>query len=307
MRGPTCTASLCAAMENDAAAPAVRRPQHRLLTPAEELRFARAAQAGDRAARRTLIESNLRLVATIAKEFHGLGVPVEDLFQEGAIGLTQAVERYDWHHETRFATYARWWIRRSIINALTEQARTIRVPQYLIARQVMLRRATALLTGRLGRPPTVAELAAETGMTEEEVSAVFSIATTTGSLNERVAFDGSDDGVERLDLVPDPRAPDPALVAETDDRHDAVVAALSHLPKREREVVVRRFGVDRRRTETLEEIAADYGLTRERVRQIQEHALRALALELPHDEPEFHRVARRTAPRRRQPPKSRVC
>jgi RNA polymerase primary sigma factor len=283
--------------------PAIRRPQHRLLTSAEELQLARAAQAGDRAARRTLIEANLRLVATIAKEFHGLGVPAEDLFQEGAIGLTQAVERYDWQRETRFATYARWWIRRSIINALTEQARTIRVPQYLVARQVVLRRAATALTARLCRLPTAAELATETGMTAAEVSAVLSIATTTGSLNERPDFDGP----ERLDLLADPRAPDPALVAETDDRHDAVAVALSHLPKREREVVVRRFGVDRRATETLEEIAADFGLTRERVRQIQEHALAALAHELPPEEPTLHRADRSTAPRRRRPPEIRAC
>ena len=285
-------------MDNDAS-PAIHRPQHRLLTPAEELRLARLAQAGDEFARRQLIESNLRLVATIAKEFHGLGVPPEDLFQEGAIGLTQAVERYDWQRETRFATYARWWIRRSIMNALTEQARTIRVPQYLVARQVMLRRANGALTGQLCRPPTANELAAETGMTMDEVINVLSIATTTGSLNERVGYDGSDEGVERLDLVPDPRAPDPAVVAESDDRRDAVAAALEHLPRREREVVVRRFGVDRRRSETLEEIAADFGLTRERVRQIQEHALRALAHDLPAEEPTLRRAQRGAGPRRR--------
>ena len=299
MSGPAGLANLCPAMTNQPSL-ALHGPHHRLLAPAEELRLARQAQAGDVAARRTLIESNLRLVATIAKEFHGLGVPTEDLFQEGAIGLTQAVERYDWHRETRFATYARWWIRRSIMNALTEQARTIRVPQYLVARQVALRRANSTLTARLRRPPTVAELAAETGMTEGEVTVVFSIATTTGSLNERIGLDSSDDGVERLDLVPDPRAPDPAFVAESDDRHDAVAAALSHLPRREREVVVRRFGVDRRRAETLEEIAADFGLTRERVRQIQEHALRTLALDLPFETPANRRPRSAAARRRRE-------
>jgi RNA polymerase primary sigma factor len=299
MPHPLCAASLCDAMENEPT-PAFHRSQHRLLTPPEERRLARAAQAGDRAARRTLIESNLRLVATIAKEFRGLGVPAEDLFQEGAFGLTQAVERYDSRRETRFATYARWWIRRAIINALTEQARTIRVPQYLVARQIMLRRAATALNGRLRRTPTATELATETGMTVDEVSAIFSIAATTGSLNERIGFDDSGGGVERLDLVADPRAPDPAIAAEIDDRHDAVAVALSHLPRREREVVVRRFGVDRLRTETLEEIAADFGLTRERVRQIQEHALRALAVELPPETPALHRLERGTAPRRRK-------
>jgi RNA polymerase primary sigma factor len=300
------TANLDGAMDHEPI-PAIRRPQHRLLTSAEEVHLARAAQAGDRGARRTLIEANLRLVTTIAKEFHGLGVPAEDLFQEGAIGLTQAVERYDWQRETRFATYARWWIRRSIMNALTEQARTIRLPQYLVARQVVLRRAAAALTARLRRPPTADELATETGMTAAEVSAVLSIAATTGSLNERVGFDDSDDGAERLDLLADPRAPDPALVAETDDRHDAVAVALSHLPRREREVVVRRFGVDRPRAESLEEIAADFGLTRERVRQIQEHALAALGHELPPEEPTLHRAEHRTVPRRRRPPEIRAC
>ncbi len=305
MPARTWAASLCAAMENERT-PAFHGSQHRLLTPPEERRLLRAAQNGDRAARQTLVESNLRLVATIAREFHGLGVPAEDLFQEGAIGLTQAVERYDARRETRFATYARWWIRRSIMNALTEQARTIRVPQYLVARQVVLRRAAAAVTARLRRLPTAAELAAETGMTADEVSAALSIATTKGSLNERVGFDDSDDGVERLDLVADPRAPDPAIVAESDDRHDAVAVALSHLPRRERDVVVRRFGVDRGRSETLEEIAADFGLTRERVRQIQEHALRTLAVELPSEEPALHRAERGTVPRRRRPLETRA-
>jgi RNA polymerase primary sigma factor len=279
--------------------PTVNRPQHRLLTSPEERRLARAAQAGDLTSRRALIEGNLRLVATIAKEFHGLGVPPEDLFQEGSIGLTLAVERFDWRRGTRFGTYARWWIRRSIMSALTEQARTIRVPHYLVARQVILRRASAVLSARLLRQPTVAELAAETGMTGPEVAAVFSIASTSNSLNERVAYDGTDDGVERLDLVADPSAADPAVVAEIDAQHDAVLIALSHLPGREREVVARRFGVDRGRAETLEEIAADFGLTRERVRQIQEHAFAALALELPHEVPVLHPADRATAPRRR--------
>lgn len=291
---------------NSALASTNPHAQHRLLTPAEELRLARQAHAGDPAARQALIEANLRLVATIAKEFNGLGVPAEDLFQEGAIGLTQAVARYDADRATRFATYARWWIRRAIMNALTEQSRTIRVPQYLVARQVVLRRANAALTARLARPPTVAELAAETGLTDDEVGTVLSIAITTNSLNERVGVDTTEDGVERLDLVPDPRAPDPAFVAETDDRHDQVAAALSHLPRREREIVTRRFGVDRRRAETLEEIAADFGLTRERVRQIQEHALRALAQELPAEEPAFRRPRRSTAPRRRDAPAGRA-
>jgi len=282
MPHPGRSTTLC--LEMNSAFPSTPRPRHRLLTHPEELRLARRAQAGDRSARQTLVEANLRLVTTIAKEFNGLGLPAEDLFQEGAIGLTQAVERYDAGRATRFATYARWWIRRAIMNALTEQARTIRVPRYLLARQVALRRAKAALTARLHRPPTIGELATETGMTDDEVAAVSSIAVATGSLNERVG-DASDDGVERLDLVPDPRAPDPALVAVVDNRHDAVAAALSHLPGREREVVVRRFGVDRSRSETLEEIAADFGLTRERIRQIQEHALRALALELPAEAP----------------------
>ena len=265
--------------------PAVHRPQHRLLMPAEERRLARAAQAGDLAARRVLVEGNLRLVAAIAKEFHGLGVPPEDLFQEGAIGLTLAAERYDWERGTRFGTYARWWIRRSIINALTEQARTIRVPHYLVARQIKLRRASATLSARLAREPTLEELAAETGMTVEEISAALSIAATSGSLNERIVFDSADDGLERLDFVADTSASDPAVVAEVDDRRDALAAAIAHLPRREQEIVLRHFGVDRERAETLTEIAADFGVTRERVRQIQEHAFAALAHELPDEEP----------------------
>jgi RNA polymerase primary sigma factor len=254
--------------------------RHPLLTPAQERRLSRAASSGDRRARQELIESNLRLVVAIARRFTGLGLPLADLVQEGAIGLTHAADRFDWRRGSRFGTYAAWWIKQSIMRALSEQSRTIRLPHYLVAQQVTIRHGRAALETRLGRAPTAEEVAAETGLPVEAVELATVAAKAGRSLNDPVAGDGQEDGVELLELVPDPAAPDPRALAEAADERELVDEAVDHLPLREREVIRRHFGFGDGRGETLEAIATDLGVARERVRQVEQHALARLAREL---------------------------
>jgi RNA polymerase primary sigma factor len=254
--------------------------RHPLLTPVQERRLARAASSGDRRARQQLIESNLRLVVAIARRFTGLGLPLADLVQEGAIGLTHAADRFDWRRGSRFGTYAAWWIKQSIMRALTEQSRTIRLPHYLVAQQVTIRRTAAALETRLARAPTLEEVAAEAGLPVEAVELAVAAVAAGRSLNDPVAGDGQEDSVELLELVPDPSAPDPRVLAEAADERELVDEAVDHLPQREREIIRRHFGFGDGRGETLEAIAADLGVARERVRQVEQHALARLARDL---------------------------
>ena len=244
-----------------------------MLSSDEERLLARSAAAGDAGARARLIEANVPLVRAIAHRFVGLGVPFGDLVQEGTIGLTQAVDRYEWRNGSRFGAYASWWIKQAIIRALTDQARGIRLPHYLVARRIAVRRAEATLLARLGREPTPDELAAESGLTPAAVKIAGDVAQIRESLNGPLG----DGGGELLDTVADPAALDPADVAEELDRRLRVRGAVAALPQREREVIVRRFGFDGEAAESLGAIAAELGLARERVRQIEQHALATLA------------------------------
>jgi RNA polymerase sigma factor (sigma-70 family) len=248
-----------------------------LLGAAEEQRLARAAAHGDARARQKLIESNLRLVAALASQYRGLGLPMEDLVQEGAIGLTRASHRFDPERGARFGTYAAWWIKQSIMRALSDQPRAIRLPHYLVAQQRNVRRAAAGFEARTGRPPSTEEIACEAGLRPQDVRTALEAASARESLNGSAA----NEEAELLDLVPDPHSPDPAEVAATDDRHERVTEALDELPLRECQVVRRHFGLDGDNPETLDEIAADLGVARERVRQIEQHALSTLAAHLP--------------------------
>jgi len=249
----------------------------RLLRADEERDLARLAASGDRRARARLIESNLRLVVSMARRYQGLGLSFPDLVQEGTVGLIQAVDRFDWRRGRRFSTYAAWWIRQSIRRALTNDSRTIRLPSRLVTKQLATRRAAARLEAALGRTPTVAELSAATGFDADAIELAEAAPLATASLNEAVR--GAEGASQLIDIVADTTARDPEEELEKAARADAVRSAVARLRERERDIVMSHFGLDGE-SRTLEEIASELHLAPERVRQIERHAFATLAARL---------------------------
>jgi RNA polymerase primary sigma factor len=233
----------------------------------------RAVIEDGRRAREHLIKANTRLVVSIAKKYIGRGVPFLDLIQEGNLGLMKAVNKYDYRRGFRFSTYATWWIRQTITRSIADQGRTIRVPVHMIDRIRQLYKAAQKLEQVLGRPPNVEELAAELELEIRKVQWMLKVSWLPLSLESPV---GDDEDSELGMFVEDEKTPSPSQAAYFNMLSDKVNEVLSSLSPREARILRLRFGLENGRTYTLEEVGEKFGLTRERIRQIEGKALRRL-------------------------------
>jgi RNA polymerase primary sigma factor len=244
-----------------------------LLTGVEEVALARRIERGDAAARRKLIESNLRLVVSIAKRHAGRGMPLLDLIQEGNLGLMRAVEKFDYRRGFKFSTYATWWIRQAITRALADQSRTIRVPVHMVENIQTYVRVQRLLIQEIGREPVPEEIAAEMGVTVAKIREIQRISQEPASLHQQVG----DEGDSQLgDFVEDTKSAAPVEEVAEIVRREEIMAVLDLLSRRERTVLRLRFGLDDGRPRTLEEVGQAFGVTRERIRQIEARTLAKL-------------------------------
>jgi RNA polymerase primary sigma factor len=243
-----------------------------LLTRAEERELARRKDAGDEAAKRQLIESNLRLVMSITRNYTKAGVPLLDLIQEGNLGLIRAVEKFDYKMGYKLSTYATWWIRQSVTRALADQGRTIRLPVHVAEQVRRLLRSRRVLAQKLNREPTVQELAKEASIEEKRVNELLELVDDTVSLETPVGDGESMYG----DLIEDVNSETPDESTSTRLRAKELAHALSQLNPRMRRVLALRFGLDGETPQTLEEVGVGLGITRERVRQLESRALREL-------------------------------
>ena len=247
--------------------------RHALLTAAQEVELAKKIEKGDMLANQLMIQSNLRLVVSIEKNYRNQGLPFLDLIQEGTLGLIRAVEKFDWRRGFKFSTYATWWIRQAVARALADKARTIRMPVHIVERLQKMNRAERTLWTQLGREPTLDEIAEEASLPLQQAIEVRAAARASTSLDQPVGE--ADDAVFGDFVAGEGLLPEEQV--ELSLRSQALKEALEALSERERQVVVLRYGLTDAEPKTLEEIGRRLGLTRERVRQIELDSLKRLA------------------------------
>jgi RNA polymerase primary sigma factor len=244
-----------------------------LLTPQEEITLAARIKKGDKEARAIMIRANLRLVVKIAHDYNNLGLPLLDLISEGNIGLMKAVERFDPAKGGKLSTYAAWWIKQSIKRALANQSKTIRLPVHLVDKISKMRRVALQMSEELGREPTDDELAEEVGMASAKVSQLKTVSIRPASLDAPIS---DDDTTEFGEIVGDEEALTPFEQLRDQNLRDEVSDLISVLDEREKKIIFSRFGLDGGKPKTLEEVGRKFGVTRERIRQLQNIALMKL-------------------------------
>jgi len=241
-----------------------------LITPEEEVELAARIAKGDEKARDHMIRANLRLVVKIARDFTNYGLPLADLISEGNIGLMKAVEKFDPKKGGKLSTYAAWWIKQSIKRALCNQGKTIRLPVHMIDKITRIRRISGMLAEGLGREPTDEELADEVGISPKKLSLLKQASQRPTSLDAPL---GDEDEATFGDKIGDEKSVNPLEALSTSDIHEEVDGLLLDLNEREQRIITARFGLEGKKPMTLEEVSRDFGVTRERIRQLQNGAL----------------------------------